>query len=1214
MSSSSHHGVGDGDEPIDPEDVWLVISAYFKEQQGLVRQQLNSFDDFLDTSLSEIVAETPPIVLTPSTEHNAFHSDNDEQTRVKIKYSQVWIQPPTIREAQSERTTEKRKIPYLLPNEARLRNLTYSSHLLIDVEQETHEWSVATKSWVIKDTKIFEKSYLGKIPIMLRSGHCTTNSREVTHDELSECFLDQGGYFIINGSEKVLLAHERMASNHVSVFKKSGAATGKFSIVAEVRSQPTSSRSEGDVRGRNQPPLPFYLKMTQRKSKEPVKSASSGEARIEPGEILCEIPYVKNDIPLGVVFRALGMLGDQEILQYACYNLQDQEMTEMLIPSFKSSYPIQDAVQALGFIGTRATEPGVKPVERRAKASDILLKYMLPHVGMSEYSGRKKAFFIGYMTHKMLSCALGRRKEDDRDHYGNKRLDMAGPLFANLFRQLFRKLHKYTKKFLQLKLNNGAQAAQGGLEVVQAINPDIVSKGLKYSLATGNWGDPRGGAANVKTGVAQVLMRLTFAASLSHLRRVNSPIGRDGKMAKPRQLHNTHWGMVCPAETPEGQSCGLVKNLALMAYITVGSEEEEVRDLFSKLSVTDLDELHVGDLAAHGWVKVFLNGNWLGINSAPVTLIKRLREARHSDLLCPEVSIVRDVREREVRVYTDAGRCCRPLFVVDNLRPRIRAWHIAELDTKPWKWLLEKGLIEYLDTNEEESAMIAMNMKDLEKAQLQIRHNQETYSYTYTHMEIHPSMILGICASIIPFPDHNQSPRNTYQSAMGKQAMGVYASNFHLRMDTMAHVLFYPQKPLVTTKAMEYLSFKQLPAGQNAVVAIACYSGYNQEDSVIMNQSSIDRGLFRSVFYRTYRETEMRPGAFDSECIERPDPQTTRIKFGEYGKLDDDGLVAPGTTVVGDDIIIGKTTPITNPEDEPHFLGLVNTHTKKDSSVKVRSAEQGYIDQVMISTNEENFKFVKVRIRAVRIPQIGDKFSSRHGQKGTIGMTYRTEDMPFTRDGISPDIIVNPHAIPSRMTIGQLIECLLGKVSSLNGTEGNGTPFPVAENIVDEISAQLHELRYQKRGNEIMYNGHTGRRLAVPIFVGPTYYQRLKHMVDDKVHSRARGPVALLTRQPVEGRSRDGGLRFGEMERDCMISHGAAAFLKERLFDQSDAYRCHVCDFCGLIAIAKLKTGTGSFECKGCQNSTQISQITIPYACKLLFQELMAMTIAPRMF
>ena len=533
---------------------------------------------------------------------------------------------------------------------------------------------------------------------------------------------------------------------------------------------------------------------------------------------------------------------------------------------------------------------------------------------------------------------------------------------------------------------------------------------------------------------------------------------------------------------------------------------------------------------------------------------------------------------------------------------------LTEKDVTGYTWneLVTSGFIEYVDTEEEETTMISMTIDDLVAGRHAVEQNTGV-AINYTHCEIHPSMILGICASIIPFPDHNQSPRNTYQSAMGKQAMGMYVTNYQIRMDTLGYVMFYPQKPLVTTRAMEYLHFRELPAGCNAVVAIMCYTGYNQEDSVLMNQSAIDRGLFRSLYYRSFKDEEKKQGSLSREEFERPDRDTCLgMRHGTYDKLDDDGLICPGTRVSGDDIIIGKTAPL--PEDDTAVLS--KRFSKKDCSTGMKHAETGIIDQVLLTTNDQGLRFVKLRVRSMRTPQVGDKFSSRHGQKGTVGMTYTQEDMPFTCEGITPDIIVNPHAIPSRMTIGQLVECIMGKVAACMGKEGDATPFtPVT---AEDISSMLHKCGYQKRGNEVMYNGHTGRMLDAQIFIGPTYYQRLKHMVDDKIHSRGRGPVQILTRQPMEGRSRDGGLRFGEMERDCIMSHGAASFLKERLMDQSDAYRIHVCQKCGLIAVANLKNQT--FECcKNPSERTSVVQVMVPYACKLLFQELMSMAIAPRL-
>lgn len=673
--------------------------------------------------------------------------------------------------------------------------------------------------------------------------------------------------------------------------------------------------------------------------------------------------------------------------------------------------------------------------------------------------------------------------------------------------------------------------------------------------------------------------------------------------------------MVCPAETPEGQAVGLVKNMSLMAYISVGSSAAPILEFLEELGTENLDEIAPSVIKKSS--KIFVNGCWVGLNQKPHELVSTMRNIRREiGVVASEVSIFRNINAKEIHVYTDSGRICRPLLIVDEnnsddgfQRLLLKQSHVDRLRDKdpenPFGWteLVRAGLLEYIDCNEEETTMIAMYPRLIGKDAAE---SDRKYCTSYTHCEIHPSMILGVCASIIPFPDHNQSPRNTYQSAMGKQAMGIYITNFHMRMDTLAHVLYYPQKPLVQTQSMKYLHFGELPAGINASVAILCYTGYNQEDSVIFNRSAIDRGIFRSVFYRSYNAREEK-GTHDQQFEVPSRDSCSGMRNANYEKLDEDGIVPPGIRVTGEDVIIGKTIMI--PEDMEGAKNEVVRHTKKDKSHFLRTSENGIVDQVLVTHDVDGYKFVKVKVRSVRIPEIGDKFASRHGQKGTMGINYRHEDMPFSCEGLTPDIIVNPHAIPSRMTIGHLVETLMGKVACFRGDVANATPF--TEVTVKDVSLVLKEYGYQWRGNEVMYNGFTGRKMNSQVFLGPTYYQRLKHMVGDKIHARARGPLQILVKQPTEGRGRDGGLRFGEMERDCMVAHGAAHFLRERLFEVSDPYRLHVCDICGLTAIAKLRQNT--FQCKQCSNSTRISQIRLPYACKLLFQELMAMCIAPRL-
>ncbi|KAI5192005.1 DNA-directed RNA polymerase II subunit RPB2 [Nematocida sp. AWRm77] len=1135
---------------ITQDDCWKVIAAFFKEK-GLVRQQLDSFNEFVQRTMQEIVDENSTIVLLS-------HSPSGDEAMAKkytIKFNQIYLsKPPTMTESDGRTSS-------MFPNDARTRSLTYASSLYIDI---TKTEQVGEEE---PEVRVYKKVPIGSIPVMLKSFYCVYHEiDENDASKMEECPYDQGGYFIINGSEKVLIAHERMASNLVYIFKKT--PPSPYLYTAEIRSV-----SEQGYK------IPSSLTIR-------LVSRTLDSSGVSGSLLRVLLPHAKQDIPVVIVFRALGFVSDKEILEHICYDFSDTEMLAILKHSIEEAFVIQDQGVALDYIGKRVAPAGYSKEKRVKFAKTLFQKEFLPHVGTSEFCETKKAYLFGYAINKLLLVALGRREQEDRDHYGRKRLDLAGPLMAGLFRMLFRKMCNELAKHMQRCIDGNRD-----LNLVIGLRTSTLTQGLRYSLATGNWGE-QAKSMQARAGVAQVLNRYNYISTLSHLRRVNTPVGRDGKLAKPRQLHASHWGMVCPAETPEGQACGLVKNFALMSHVSVGVNSVPIIDLLEECGLEGLEEVSPSAIA--GASKVFVNGSWVGVHRAPAELVQTLRSLRRANEISHEIGIVRDLREREIRINTDGGRVCRPLFVVTQGELNIEKFLEGKKGEKgeasfTWTQLVEAGCIEYLDVEEEECAMVAIKPENVKKA------DDKTGEIAYTHCEIHPAMILGVCASIVPFPDHNQSPRNTYQSAMGKQAMGLYATNFLMRMDSLCNVLCYPQNPLVTTKSMEFLRFKELPSGQNAMVAIACYTGYNQEDSVIMNRGAVDRGLFRSFFYRTYSDLETRAKPDEQECFIRPERRSVqRMKNLNYDKLDTDGLILPGTRVSGDDVLIGKV--VSTPE------GM------RDASTSMRGTESGVVDRVILTT-KDGYRYVRVRVRSARIPQMGDKFASRHGQKGTIGIVLPPEDMPFTADGITPDIIINPHAIPSRMTVGHLVECLQGKVSAMTGEGGDATPF--AGQTIEAIGAALEKNGFQKRGFEVMYSGLTGRKMRSQVFIGPTYYQRLKHMVADKIHARAHGPIQILTRQPVEGRSRDGGLRFGEMERDCMISHGAASFLRERLCDVSDKFEVFICNTCGIFCAGNRDRNL--FSCPMCSTRTDVSAVSMPYAFKLLTQEMMAMCISVQM-
>jgi DNA-directed RNA polymerase II subunit RPB2 len=736
----------------------------------------------------------------------------------------------------------------------------------------------------------------------------------------------------------------------------------------------------------------------------------------------------------------------------------------------------------------------------------------------------------------------------------------------------------------------------------------ILEVGLKTSLATGNFGSAKAGGPT-KIGVSQVLNRLNYISGVSHLRRISTPIEKTGKLVLPRKLHNTQWGYICPSETPEGHGVGVVKNMSSTAIVSIYSNPGTVRDYIKTLkTLVPLNQTSAEE--KHNHTRLFVNGAWLGIvkNKDAMKTLESLKYAKRSGRIHIQTGIIWRAALREIWITTEAGRMLRPLMIASTIREIASDKEgilKASVDNlKTWEEILvwespgKNHLIEYIDPGETESSYVAVYPADI------VQHKDRSY----THSEIHPSTVLGTLASNIPFPDHNQSPRNSYQAAMGKQAMGMYALNFRERFDAMAHLLCYPQVPFVSPFMSKFYGAQAMPSGQNIIVAIATYTGYNQEDSVIINRASIERGLFRSIFYRTYKDEERKnQSSGEEERFSNPDTSTTRqMKNANYEKLGENGFVPENQFVNSDDILIGKVVPMRIP------TGMVvpaGAKKYRDVSKTMRNNESGWVDRIFRNRNGEGYSFAKVRVRQDRVPEIGDKFSSRHGQKGTLGMILQSEDMPQTASGLVPDMIINPHCIPSRMTIAHIMETLLGKMSCELGCLGDGSPFN--DVTLDGIQRILRDkLGMEPAGNEILYNGYTGKMMDTSIFVGPCYYQRLRHCSADKLHSRASGPLVMLTRQPAEGRAREGGLRFGEMERDCVAAHGISEFTKERLMECSDLFRCWSCQDCGLIAIVNPKEGI--WMCKGCGNTTHFSPIEIPYAYKLLLQELETMSITSR--
>ena len=1177
----------EGEKKEDPyiETPWDIIQSYFKGHhlERLVRHQLESYNNFVGYQITRTIEMFNPVRIV--SEQDFDPKSGKHALEIFVTFENFHIYRPQIHENNGA-------TKLMFPQEARLRNFTYASAMTIDINIKFVVRNGESLENIQTFYKTLPKIHIGKLPIMLKSNICVlTQYKHVEHNQTGECKFDAGGYFIINGSEKTVLGQERAAENKVYCFNVSKNQT-KYNWSAEIKSVP-------DFKCISPKQITMY-----------VSSKNNGFGY----SIYVQLPRVKQPIPLFIVFRALGILSDKEACEKVVLDIKSSKQKELLaglqasIIEANGYMTQQDAIKyIMGYVMytpiNMDKETGAK--KKHEFTMEILNSDLFPHCSTLT----QKIYFLGYMTNRLLQASFEWTKQDDRDSYVNKRVDLTGTLLNNLFRNYFNKLVKDMEKQICKEINTGSWRSTDDYQniinqtnIYKIIKSTTIENGLKRALSTGDFGIKH--INSNKVGVAQVLNRLTYVSSLSHARRISTPTDKSGKLIPPRKLHNTTWGFLCPVETPEGQSVGIVKNLSYMTHVTIHSNSVPIYEYVTP-HIIDIQNLTAAELFER--VKVFVNGAWIGVAIDPVNLYNMLKDKKYKGIINIYTSIIFDYKMNEIRVCNDSGRVTRPILRVKNNNVLITREIAKDIRSGNLNWddlltncKLEESIIEYIDPEEQAWSMIAMKPTDLTAIK-----TQSDEIYKYTHSEIHPSTIFGVLASCIPFPEHNQSPRNTYQCAQAKQAMGVYVTNYENRMDKTAYVLNNPARPLVDTRIMDMIHINKIPSGFNAIVAIMTHTGYNQEDSLLFNKGSIDRGLFQATILHTEKDEDKQKINGDEEIRCKPDSTKTKgMKFANYNKVNSKGLMPENTLVENRDVIIAKITPIKDAR---------NDHTKvikyEDQSRIYRTDEETFIDKNYIDRNGDGYNFAKVRLRNVRKPVIGDKFSSRSGQKGTIGNIIPEQDMPFIKDGVRPDLILNPHAIPSRMTIAQLKETILGKTLVELGLFGDGTSF--GELDVRSICQELQNAGYESKGNEIMYNGLTGEQFECSIFTGPVFYQRLKHMVNDKQHSRSIGPMVNLTRQPAEGRSRDGGLRFGEMERDCMISHGAARFTRGRMYDASDKYQVHVCKKCGLIA--SYNDEVHIHHCRTCDNRTDFAYVEIPYACKLLFQELITMNIAPRM-
>lgn len=1059
----------------------------FLEQHSLVESNITSFNDFLKTKMQLIVNEI---------------NENINNEEVEIKLGKVRVDTPDITEADGSKTK-------ITPAIARLRNLTYSAPVYVEM---TVKYENQTDSTEVE---------IGRIPIMVKSTSCSTYG--LSKDELVDNYmdpLDYGGYFIVNGNERVMVMSEDLAANQPFIEE------GRLGLTLRLFSQRGAYR------------IPTTIS--------------------EAGDGILELTFSRlRNIPAIVLLKALGMTKEADIAKAVGHE------NDCLIVNLYEYATIQNAEDALVFIAEKSGIQGTKK-EILDRAKQRIDSFFLPHVGLDKASRNEKALTLARLLKLYLRAKEDPKIRTDKDHYGNKRVKLSGDLMSDLFRvnmgilvrDIQYSLQKVAKRKKFYSLKTIAKST-------------LFTHRIESAIATGSW-------VGERSGVTQNMDKTNYLAILSQLQRVSSTLPGEQENFLARTLHPTHYGRFCPTETPEGTEIGLRKNLAILSRISTSVVMDEPA-VIKKFEGFGLNHDSGRD--------VFFNGRSIGFVANPDEFVAKVRDSRRTGDLPKELSVRNNSLLEQITMSTEVGRVVRPIVIVDNGASRLKDEHLILLEEGKINWedLIKEGIIEYIDAAEEDDALVALIPEEL--------------TSEHTHLEVHPIDVFGLITSIVPFSNHDQSPRLLRGSKTNKQSLGIYAANYLLRLDTDVSILHYPQKPLA--RSFVYDTLEVHPSGQNIVVAIIPFEGYNMEDSVVLNKASIDRGMGRSTYFRPYSATEMQyaGGLADEITIPNKDVSGYRTE-ASYRFLEDDGIAFPEADMTSGDVIIGKLTP-------PKFLSEakdISIQSKKEASSAIRQEERGTVDAVFITADEEGNKIAQVRTRDSRLPEPGDKFSTPHGQKGVVGLIASPEDIPFTAKGVRPDLMFNPHGIPSRMTIGYLIELLAGKTGAVTGRIIDATPF--TGNSVEELETQLKECGFSFDGKETMYNGVTGKKIEAKIFIGNMYYLKLRHMVKNKMHARASGKVALLTRQPIEGRARGGGLRLGEMEQQALAGHGASLLLKERY--SSDRTVIYICKDCGSMGYED--TLRNKINCPVC-GSNEAEAVEVSYAFKLLVDELLGLGI-----
>ncbi|NPE26435.1 DNA-directed RNA polymerase subunit B'' [Methanococcoides sp. SA1] len=1063
-----------------------VLVKEFLKNHSLVESNITSFNNFIEKRMQEIVKEL---------------SDALPNEDFEIKLGKVRVGKPNVVESDGSSRP-------ITPAEVRLRNLTYSAPIWMEM---TINYAGQVET---------EEVELGRIPVMVGSRSC--NLEGMSEEELVQNYIDpkdHGGYFLINGNERVMIMAEELASNQTFVdWQKI-----KNRMILRLFSQRGAYK------------IPVSL--------------------VESPEGILEISFSRfRDIPAIVLLKALGITSDADIVKLI------GKQTDSLIVNLYEYADINNVNDALMWIAEKTNLQGTSK-EMLDRVKQRIDAYFLPHIGLEKKDRVEKARTLCKFI-KQFCIARENPNEamTDKDHYANKRVRLSGDLLSDLFRVNINILLREVQHTLQKTVKR-----RKFYSIKTIAKSTLFTHRVESAIATGSW-------IGERKGVTQNIDKNNSFAIMSQLQRVTSTLPGEQENLAARTVHPTHYGRFCPIETPEGTEIGLRKNLALLARVSTRTtmEHDEVMKVLNDIGMKE-----------EGDMDVFYNGRFVGSTDDIEKFLKDVKNERREGRLPVEMSVRFDKFLDAVFISSEIGRVIRPLIVVENGEARLKPEHVelVKNGSLTWKNLFEKGILEYLDAAEEDDCYVCMEEKDL--------------TAEHTHLEVDRIDIFGASVSLIPFGNHDPPARMVKGGSRAyRQGLGLYAGNFPVRIDTDVSLLHYAQKPLV--RSFTYDTLNVHPVGQNVVLAVMPYEGYNVDDAIVLNKGSVDRGFGRSSRLKPYVSVELNyaGGLRDEICV--PDKDVSGYRTEEsYRFLEDDGIVYPEAEMNEGEVVIGKISP-------PKFLSEareISIQTKKENSTSLRQEEIGTVDAVFMTHDKEGNRIIQIRTRELRIPEVGDKFSVPHGQKGIVGMVAEEENIPFSVSGIKPNIMFNPHGIPSRMTVAYLMDVLAGKIAALSGQIVDASAF--SGETIGNLEDGLKKLGFRANGKEVMYNAITGERMPVKIFVGNMFYLKLKYMVADKMHARASGKIALLTRQPIAGRARGGALRLGEMEQEALVGHGASLLLKERY--DSDKVVINVCSKCGSLVIDDQIHNKR--VCSLC-HSNQVEPIEVSYAFKLLVEEL----------